>query len=49
MNTSNIMDSLPLDSESNRILEITGVHIFPFLVVALVWGSTDVLIAKASI
>lgn len=49
MYSSDIMGSLPVNSGSNRILEITGVHIFPFLAVALIWGSTDVLIAKASI
>lgn len=34
---------------SDRISVIRGLHILPFLCVALLWGSTDVLIAKASI
>jgi hypothetical protein len=32
-----------------RIVDMTGLHILPFVCVALLWGSTDVLIAKASV
>ncbi len=34
---------------SSKISTITGIHILPFVFVALLWGSTDVLIAKASV